>query len=512
MPTKNYPVVALNRFIEATRDSGYKTTASAVAELIDNAFEAKATRVEVSILEANVDGNRQLTVVVRDNGCGMPPSVLRLALQFGGSTRFNSREGVGRYGMGLPTSSLSQARRLDVYSWTNPARVYWSYLDVDQIAAGELTEVPKPQRTTKDERSSIASSSGTVVRWSRCDRLNHKKAKTVAAKLDTELGRSFRRQILAGKSIIINGIEVKSNDPLFLNEGENLVGATAYGPPLQYPIAVPVARSQGDSSTVTVTFSVLPVAKWHSFSNEEKRRSGISKGAGVSIIRADREIDHGWFFMGGKRKENYDDWWRCEVRFDAALDELFGVTHNKQDIHPTDELLSILTPDIERIAHELNANVRNAFTDLKGSNNSAGAQALVESRDYLLEPPTIKRHAMPRYGIVESQRSSKHPSVSLPGLAYRIEHKVLKELSFYVPVVSEREVVLLLNEDHPFYERIYAPIACSACADAKNSQQYLEILLFAAARAESTVRTKAERVCAGSLRESWSNVLAAFLG
>jgi hypothetical protein len=119
---------------------------------------------------------------------------------------------------------------------------------------------------------------------------------------------------------------------------------------------------------------------------------------------------------------------------------------------------------------------------------------------------------MPRYGIAESQQSRKHPSVSLPGLAYRIEHKVLKELSFYVPVISEREVVLLLNEDHPFYERIYAPIACSACADAKSTRQYLEILLFAAARAESTVRTKAERVWAGSLRESWSNVLAAFLG
>jgi len=182
MPKKNYPVVALNRFIEATRDSGYKTTASAVAELIDNAFEARATKVEVSILEANLDGTRQLTVAVKDNGCGMPPSVLRLALQFGGSTRFNSRDGVGRYGMGLPNSSLSQARRLDVYSWTNPARVYWSYLDVDQIAAGKLTSVPKPVCAAKAERPSIDSLSGTIVRWSRCDRLNHKKAKTTGFK------------------------------------------------------------------------------------------------------------------------------------------------------------------------------------------------------------------------------------------------------------------------------------------------------------------------------------------
>ena len=57
------------------------------------------------------------------------------------------------------------------------------------------------------------------------------------------------------------------------------------------------------------------MSKWYSLSNEEKNARGIAKNAGVSIVRAGREIDCGWFFMGQKRKENYDDWWRCEVRF-----------------------------------------------------------------------------------------------------------------------------------------------------------------------------------------------------
>ncbi len=59
-------------------------------------------------------------------------------------------------------------------------------------------------------------------------------------------------------------------------------------------------------------------------------------------MRAGREIDRGWYFMGGKRKENYDDWWRCEISFDPSLDELFGVTHSKQEIRPTEALTSIL--------------------------------------------------------------------------------------------------------------------------------------------------------------------------
>jgi len=38
------------------------------------------------------------------------------------------------------------------------------------------------------------------------------------------------------------------------------------------------------------------------------------------------------------------------VRFEPEFDELFGVTHTKQEIHPADKLCDILVPDIEKIA------------------------------------------------------------------------------------------------------------------------------------------------------------------
>ena len=88
---------------------------------------------------------------------------------------------------------------------------------------------------------------------------------------------------------------------------------------------------------------------------KEKREIGISNAAGVSIVRSNREIDYGWHFMGSKRKENYDDWWRCEIKFDPNLDELFGITHTKQQISPSDYLKEILNPELELIAKTLNA-------------------------------------------------------------------------------------------------------------------------------------------------------------
>ena len=42
-------IVVLDRFIQATRDSGYRGTGSAVAELVDNALQADATRIDITI-------------------------------------------------------------------------------------------------------------------------------------------------------------------------------------------------------------------------------------------------------------------------------------------------------------------------------------------------------------------------------------------------------------------------------------------------------------------------------
>jgi anti-sigma regulatory factor (Ser/Thr protein kinase) len=113
----NCSIIALDKFIQATRDSGYKSTASAISELVDNSIQAGATRIAIAVAAKTDDEEKFIEVSVLDNGCGMDPFTLRQALRFGGSTRFGDRRGLGRYGMGLPNASLSQARRVTVYTW-----------------------------------------------------------------------------------------------------------------------------------------------------------------------------------------------------------------------------------------------------------------------------------------------------------------------------------------------------------------------------------------------------------
>src|SRR5215212_1997032 len=140
-------LVNFQNFIIATRDSGYKSTASALAELVDNSIEAGATKVEIRINKIQEQASEQYEVLIIDNGKAMTEDELNVALQFGGSSRFNSRNQLGRYGMGLPNSSLSQCRRVEVITWKKTGEFISNYLDVDEVIEKSLTCLPKPKKS-----------------------------------------------------------------------------------------------------------------------------------------------------------------------------------------------------------------------------------------------------------------------------------------------------------------------------------------------------------------------------
>src|SRR5262249_30988685 len=77
-------LVDTRQFIRAIRDAGYKGTAFAIAELVDNSIEANSTEIEVFVEEIRQETGNQVRIQVIDNGHGMSKSVLRTALQFGG--------------------------------------------------------------------------------------------------------------------------------------------------------------------------------------------------------------------------------------------------------------------------------------------------------------------------------------------------------------------------------------------------------------------------------------------
>ena len=134
--------------LRAFRDSRYQNTAFAVAELIDNSVDADATFVDVLFVEREEMANERAVsrlseIAVADNGIGMSGSTLVTGLRFGGRGSDSRVQGVrGKYGVGLPTSSLSQCRQVDVWTWQEKiGNAVHCYLKVDEIESGQ-GEVP----------------------------------------------------------------------------------------------------------------------------------------------------------------------------------------------------------------------------------------------------------------------------------------------------------------------------------------------------------------------------------
>ena len=112
-----FPLFDGRQAIESQRKSGYKNTARAAREIVDNAFEAGAKNVWI-VLKRPTEEERSKherrdavsAVAFIDDGPGMLPKMARYALSWGGGTHFDDPTGIGRFGFGLPNSSINQTR------------------------------------------------------------------------------------------------------------------------------------------------------------------------------------------------------------------------------------------------------------------------------------------------------------------------------------------------------------------------------------------------------------------
>ena len=494
-------LVRAENFILATRDSGYRSPAYALAELVDNAIQAGATRIETHIA-ATRGAQWPLEIAVVDNGCGMDAAELRQALAFGGTSRFNDRTSLGRYGMGLPNGGLSLARNLAVCSWRREG-AFAAGLDVDRIVGGRQRSVPEP---TPSARPALGTqfSSGTAVRLTNCDRVPYRRAGNLASRLRADFGRIYRRYLAKDLTIVVNDGTVLPSDPLFLEGSAITAKATLFGDQLEYQMT----GSTGRTGHVTVRFTELPLERWSTLSSNEKRSLGISAGPCFSVTRAGREIDRGWFFMGTKRRENYDDWWRCEVAFEPELDELFGITHAKQQISPTPELKAQLTPDIEAIGRALNSRIRKRFNNVKHRGALTVAEKKASRADRAL-PPIPRQRGGRRSKEMQAAAELAGDGSSSTG-PYRIVVGSIETTSAYEVLVSQGQLTMVLNDRHPFFRDLYEPLASAAGTQEPSSAAFLALTVLAAARAEVSAGDSEDRLRVSEFRKCWSDVLAAF--
>lgn len=358
--------------VESLRDNGYRDTAMALAEIVDNSIQAEASKIEILLIEKlSKTGRRESLVneiVIVDNGSGMDKDTLETSLRFGGGTRHSAKKGLGKFGMGLPNSSASQCPRFEVYSWKTTNKIFYNYFDFKEIKENkseylpEVAEVEIPRHITNIIKPLF--SHGTIVRWVNCDRLIMRRSNKLVPHIIWPLGRIFR-YFINNQDVEIkirvfqdNGHSlsevfplaqtIKSVDPLFLMTNTQLPGSfkdKATNDSWQdgeYLFPDPNGDRENKAlfakigQSIRVKFSIVKpdIKRTQGGANTEGGLGRIYREfQGISVVRENREIKLGDFGFITDISNPTNRWWKVEVNFEPSFDSYFGLDNTKQNVH-----------------------------------------------------------------------------------------------------------------------------------------------------------------------------------
>ena len=380
--------------LESQRSSGYKNSTFAIAELVDNSFDAGASICRIIFIEKRDGNNRKYIdeILIVDDGEGMSDGVLKNCLQFGGTSNDSeeilvAKKKIGKFGFGLPNASLSQCPNITVMSWRDHSQIKSTSLVLEKLKKSDSIEIPELEIfNTPDYFNSVGAilnhEHGTVVSWKECDRLSNTRAETIITKSKLLLGKLFRHLLRSGRKIefaayeysvtnnsysIVKELKVAPNDPLFLMKNaaisEQLYiaanepsGTDSKRDPAEYYKKYSLDENHSEPTNVLLEDqSYIFKFEWRghvyefkittSYANIDIQKPGIREGGDtivgkfyklkekecISFVRSDREISSGNYGFYNVTDPR-QRWWSIEVAFKPDSDDLLGVHNNKQGI------------------------------------------------------------------------------------------------------------------------------------------------------------------------------------
>lgn len=174
MTTRNAPPRA-GALLQALRGLGY-STASALADIIDNSISAGATEIRIRFDWCGEYGEAS-RIAILDNGRGMSDAELERAMTLGDKSPLDARAAndLGRFGMGLKTASFSQCRQLTVASRKANDSVCCLRWDLDALSSGEYPGWALFEGAAEGSEAFLSPlttvESGTLVLWEKLDRI-----------------------------------------------------------------------------------------------------------------------------------------------------------------------------------------------------------------------------------------------------------------------------------------------------------------------------------------------------
>ena len=368
------PPIKVGTALKSMRNQGFSIL-TAMCEVIDNSMQAGAKKVKINMRysqESSRKKNRPIAIAFGDDGHGMNEEKLQMCLQLGYSGRYDDRNGIGRFGVGMTYAAIGLCQKIEVYSRQPQGNWQYTSMDIRGINPNEepgITEIE--QKSLPEEYADLVGDYGTLVIWSKIDRINEPVNEN---ELKHEFGRIYRKYIgdeviddvkvvknTDKRSIQLNGQTVHAFDPMYVTHSQAYpddecatIDSEMSFKWTVHPVDPP--ESGVKQGTITIRTSLLPeswrrvrskVGRPGSGRSSDNLRRKVNENEGISILRHGREVAYRPIPRMLSKDREVDRFWGCEIEFDPSLDYWFSVRSIKIGATPLHEMKNELKKHIE---------------------------------------------------------------------------------------------------------------------------------------------------------------------